>query len=283
MKETGEREKAAHDRHVERRLGVPSHQQGEERRDEQQEIPPRAPVGRHHQGVEDERQEGRRVGDRPVEPEQQESPQPEGQAAEEGRLHREPLPPQEQEEEDQGDHHAQGRRHPDRRREGERQGGEDQRLEGLRLRIGEQRHSRSGEVVPQRPLPGPHRPPHLGLQGDDLGHQVELQDVAAGLFPHVLRLGHPREDVGRQEHPAQEQRRPEEDHQDQPERRPDARRHRLPPAAERAIEEEGEERQIEAGEENHPGSLSRLAAGLERLRLVSVAARLQWERAGGSG
>jgi hypothetical protein len=234
----------------------PAREQREEGRDEQQEVPPRAALVRHHQGVEDERQQGRRIADRPVEPEQEESPKTECQAAEEGRSFGEPLPAQQQEEKNQGEQHPQPRRHSDRRGEGERQGEEDQRLEGLRLRIGEQRHPRAGEVVPQRPSAGADLPPHLGLQGDDLRHQVELQEVALGGLARVLRLHHTGEDVRGKEHLAQEQRRPEEDHEEQAEHRPDAPRHRVPPPPERAVEEKGEEGEVEAGEEDHSGSLS---------------------------
>ena len=248
MKEPGEGEHAAHDRHVEDGLGVAPHEQREERRDQQQVVPPGAALVRHHQGIEDEGQEGRRVADRPVEPEQQEPSEPESQAAEERRSVGEPLPPQQQEEEDEGDQHAQSGCDPDRGVERERQGEKDQRLERLRLRIGEQRHPRSGEIIPEGPDPAADLPAHLRLKRNDLGHQVELQEIALRRLPRVLRLHHPRQDVSGKKHLPQEQRRPEEDHEEQGEHPPDPRRHRFVPAPEGAVEEEGEEGEIEAGE-----------------------------------
>jgi hypothetical protein len=166
---------------VEAGLGVPHEQQGGGRQGEQDGVPPRAALIDHRDRVEQDRQEDGRAGDRPAEPELEESGQSVGEAPREGDSRGDPLPAEQQPGEGEGQQHPQGGDHAEPGGDGEGEGQRDQRLQRLRLRIREQRLAGAGERVPERPGAGAVGRPHPGQPGGDLQHEVALQQVARRL------------------------------------------------------------------------------------------------------
>jgi hypothetical protein len=94
------------------------------------------------------------------------------------------------------------------------------------------------------------------LPGDDLRHQIALEDVAFWGLPRFLLRHKAGQDIRGKQDLAQEERRSEEEKKYDRENRPNAKRDRVPPSPKRAGEKEGEKGEIKAGENGHAGSLS---------------------------
>ncbi|HBL29532.1 MAG TPA: hypothetical protein DD490_22080 [Acidobacteria bacterium] len=148
---------------IEHRLGMPPEQQAHRGDGQQEQIPTLAPLVAQSGGIEPERQESRRIGERPSGPEDHETPEPIPERPGQRRTRPEPHPSHPEEGEDEGHQHPQRGHGP--RRPHPRQGEAEKlkRLERLRLRIGEKRHARADRGVPQRPPPLRQRLPHRHL------------------------------------------------------------------------------------------------------------------------
>ena len=174
-------------------------EQGGGREEEQDEVTGAAGLVHAGQGVEHHRQQGRGVAHGPAEPEEEEAPHPEGEAAGQGRGLAETLAAQQEEEKDEGDEDPEGRRDPRSNLEREGIGGHDERLERLGLGIAHQRHADPGPAVPERPVPLPQSPADLQPPGRDLVHQIPLKPQAGRVGgrkmgerqvdPQVVRAG----------------------------------------------------------------------------------------------
>ena len=223
---------------------------------EQDDVAPPAALVDQDQAVDQRRGEGEGVGVRPAEEQEERRRQAVGEGAGDGRRLAQPLTTKEQEEEDQGDEQPQRRDRPEARRQREGSCEEDERLDLLRLGIGQQRHAGGHQRVPQRPLAGRVGPPHLGEPGGDFQHQVGLRGVVRRPLQVVLAVGRgARQQIERQEHPAAEQGRAEQHADRQPEGGQRPPWHRVVPAPQHDDQGGGEEAGVETGQqiERTPG------------------------------
>ncbi len=227
-------------------------QQGEGPEGEEERVPAAAGIVAAGHGVEDERQERRRVGQRPAQPEEEEAAESEGERAGERGDLLQPLPAHPEEAEDQRQEHPQRRHHPGGPRQGERIPQQHQRLQGLRLGIGEERHARPRLPVPERPAPlRPGAADGGERRGDELD-QVPLEEIAlrlGGLDPLEGDLA--AKSVERQQDAAATEDRTEEDQQRHGEDAEHPRRNRVIPPPQRPGERRSERPDPEGGQQVH--------------------------------